>query len=112
MSESKEKNVQLAIGLNLILPGLGYMYMGKVIVGIAAFLLIIGIYAAYSLVGLFYVWIIMNAIMAIDMLILGSKQKKDIEEKTMMKCPKCAELVKKEAKICKHCKSDLVAQTK
>ena len=35
MSKIKEKSVPLAIGLNFLLPGLGYMYMGKVILGIA-----------------------------------------------------------------------------
>lgn len=34
MAEIKEKSIPLAIGLNLLLPGLGYMYMGKIIVGI------------------------------------------------------------------------------
>jgi hypothetical protein len=111
MSEIKEKSVPLAIGLNFLLPGLGYMYMGKVILGIAALFLIIGIYAVYALSGLLLTWIVMNIIMAIDMLILGNKNKKVIEDKTMMKCPHCAELVKNEAKICKHCKSSLELQT-
>ena len=111
MSEPKEKSVPLAIGLNFLLPGLGYMYMGKVIIGIFALLLILCIYLTYALGGVFYTWITMNAIMAIDMLILGNKNKKHIEEKTTMKCPQCAELIKKEAKICKHCKSALVPQT-
>jgi hypothetical protein len=111
MSEIKEKSVPLAIGLNFLLPGLGYMYMGKVILGIAALFLIIGIYAVYALSGLLLTWIGMNIIMAIDMLILGNKNKKMIEDKTMMTCPHCAELVKNEAKICKHCKSSLELQT-
>jgi len=38
MSELKEKSIPLAIGLNFLLPGVGYMYMGKVVVGIAAML--------------------------------------------------------------------------
>jgi TM2 domain-containing membrane protein YozV len=110
MSEIKEKSVPLAIGLNFLLPGLGYMYMGKVIVGIAALFLIIGIYAVYALIGLLSCWVVMNILMAIDMLILGNKNKKSIEDKTMMKCPECAEMIKNEAKICKHCKSTMEVQ--
>ena len=53
MSAPKEKNIPLAIGLNLVLPGLGYMYMGKVVVGIAALLLIIAIYKTCAFAGIF-----------------------------------------------------------
>ena len=103
----KEKNIPLAIGLNILLPGLGYMYMGKVIIGIAALLLIICMYLITALFTIIFTWFVMNVIMAIDMLILADKNKKIIEEQTMMKCPSCAELVKKEATICKHCRSSL-----
>ena len=108
MSDEREKSIPLAIGLNVLLPGLGYMYMGKVIVGIAALLLIIGIYAVTSIFALFSTWIVMNVIMAIDMFVLGKKKAKEYEKEAMMKCPMCAELIKKEAKVCKHCKHSLV----
>ena len=110
MSEVKEKNIPLAIGLNFILPGLGYMYMGKVIVGIGALLLIVALYFTTALIYLFSTWVVMNAIMAIDMVILGNKRKKDVQDKLMTKCPQCAEMIMKEAKICKHCQSDQTPQ--
>ncbi len=108
MMEIKEKSIPLAIGLNVLLPGTGYMYMGKIFIGIAALLLIIAIYAATSLFALFSTWFVMNFIMAVDMVILGKKKNKEFEQETMTKCPMCAELIKKEAKICKHCGAKLV----
>ncbi|MGM0454148.1 MAG: hypothetical protein ACQERN_13385 [Thermodesulfobacteriota bacterium] len=111
MGTVKEKNIGLAIGLNLLLPGLGYMYMGKVVIGIAAIFLIIGIYATTALLYLFPTWIIMNVIMAIDMYILNSKNKKKLTEQNMKKCPKCAELIKKEAKVCRFCNTEFSTES-
>ena len=112
MSELKEKSIPLAIGLNFLLPGIGYMYMGKVIVGIAAMLLIIGIYLGTSIFVLFFTWISINVIMAIDMIILGNKKKKDYEQATLTKCPYCAELIKKEASVCKHCGKEIDSRSR
>jgi len=66
-----------------------------VIVGIAALLLVIAIYATTSLYALFLTWIAINAVMAIDMVILGNNGKKAVEEKAVMKSPRCAELIKR-----------------
>jgi len=107
----KEKNLALAIGLNLLLPGLGYMYMGKIIVGIAAVLLIIGIYATTSLLYIAPAWIAMNAIMSIDMIILNNKNKKTFLEQNTIKCPSCAEMIQKDAKICRFCNTQLATES-
>jgi hypothetical protein len=48
-------------------------------------------------------WLAMNIMMAIDMLILSKRNKAKIIAETMKKCPACAELIKKEAKICRFC---------
>lgn len=111
MEQQKEKSLPLAIGLNLLAPGIGYMYMGKIIIGIAAFLLIIGIYTQATMDTFIYSWLGMNVIMALDMVILGKKRETETVNKTMVKCPMCAEWVQKDAKICKHCKSLLEQQT-
>ena len=102
-----EKSIPLAIGLNLLLPGVGYMYMGRVLLGICVLLLIGGIYAGTAMLGFFYAWGGLNLIMAIDMLILGRKREKDIAAATTKVCPKCAESIKRDAKVCRFCGADV-----
>lgn len=106
----KEKSLPLAVGLNLLLPGIGYMYMGKWIVGIFASLLVIGILATSAVDLLLIVWLGLNLIMAIDMKLLSNKQKKLVQEATTRKCPKCAEMIKREATVCRFCQSPVSAQ--
>ena len=103
MSSIEEKSLPLAIGLNLVLPGLGYMYMGKWIVGTFACLLILTMYLTTPLLFLVPTWIGINLFMVIDMLILSRKNKKNVLEASTKKCPVCAELIQKEAKVCRFC---------
>ena len=105
MTTAKEKSLPLAIGLNLLAPGLGYMYMGKWLVGIVAFFLILGIYATAGSFFLFTTWLVMNVIMAIDMVILNNKNKRTLLEQNTKKCPNCAESIQREAKVCRFCGS-------
>lgn len=72
----KEKSLPLAIGLNLLLPGVGYLYMGKWLVGIFACLLVIGIFATTGLLFLMPTWIGMNVIMAINMVFFPTKTRR------------------------------------
>ena len=73
---SQAKSLQLAIQLNLVFPGLGYFYIGKTIIGIAAVLLFIGICATTGLSHIIQTYIVINVIMAIDMFIWNSRNKK------------------------------------
>jgi predicted RNA-binding Zn-ribbon protein involved in translation (DUF1610 family) len=100
---AKEKSLPLAIGLNFLFPGLGYMYMGNWIVGVLGGLLIIGIYMSSGLLFVVPSWITMNIIMVIDMLILSNKNKKKVMKENMKECPECAELILKKAKVCRFC---------
>lgn len=42
--------------------------------------------------------------------VLKNTEAKSIASGNLKKCPECAELVKAEAKICKHCKSTLIVK--
>jgi len=86
-----------------MLPGLGYMYMGKWIVGIFACFLVVGVYATIGLLFIWQTWFMMNVIMGIDMFLLSNKNKKKILQETTKKCPNCAELIQRDAKLCRFC---------
>ena len=107
MTTENTKSLPLAIGLNLVLPGAGYMYMGRVVLGLAAMLLVIAVVAGAGLILLVPVWLGFNAIMAIDMVILFNKRKAADEANSTRECPFCAERIRIEATVCKHCQRDL-----
>lgn len=107
MGATKAKNLPLAIGLNILLPGLGYIYYGKWIVGLAGGALVIAIAASNPARSALMVWLMMNAIMLIDMMLLHSRMKKKFAAANLIKCPSCAESIMEEAKKCRFCGESL-----
>jgi hypothetical protein len=104
MTTIKEKNLPLGICLNLLLPGLGYIYMGRWFLGLIAGALILAIIFSAPAQNVMVVWLVMNLIMLIDMILLQGKNRKRYQTQTTIQCNFCAEPIQKQAKICKHCK--------
>ena len=53
----QERSIALAIGLNILIPGAGYMYMGRVILGFLALLLVTAIYLTTPLITIAITWV-------------------------------------------------------
>lgn len=105
----RTKNLPLAVGLNLALPGLGYMYMGAWLVGLLALPCVVLVYGFGVMMSpaFLVIWLAINAIMALDMLALDHRRRRKHDKRHMTDCPACAERVRKKAHICRFCGHDL-----
>lgn len=122
--ESKKKSGVIAALLNLVIPGAGYMYCGRWLLGIFAFFFVIGI--AIITAGIFAFGLVI--ILVIDGFLCANRYNKTLITKTIKeraelkrqtvsaerlnqiekmvsekKCPECAESVKNEALKCRFC---------
>lgn len=82
ISRPKSKSRTAAVALNVLLPGAGYLYMGRWFAGIFGGALILAILVRSPQEHLFLVWIVTNLIMSIDMCLLNSNRqskKKDFQ---------------------------------
>ena len=87
-----------------------FMFLGWLILAI-----LVGVYAntkGRSGLGFFLLAVILSPLIGFIIALVISPVKGVIEANAiqsgeMKKCPDCAELVKAEAKICKHCRAEL-----
>lgn len=83
MDDKREKSLLVAIGLNVLLPGAGYWYLGEIVLGVAALVLMVLVMGVAALVevldrdeGVWLLpWLGLNVAMAIDMWILFRKKR-------------------------------------
>ncbi|MFC1234438.1 hypothetical protein [Vibrio sp. F74] len=79
------------------------------------FAVLVGVYASNkgrSGVGLFFVSLILSPIIGLIIALIMSPNQDKVEQSSiasgdMKKCPLCAELVRSEASVCKHCSAEL-----
>ncbi|UAA39745.1 hypothetical protein KIH87_05130 [Paraneptunicella aestuarii] len=79
------------------------------------FAILVGFYASSkgrSGIGFFIIAIVLSPLIGFIIALMISPvnaqmEMNAIESGEMKKCPSCAELVKVEAKLCKHCRSEL-----
>ena len=98
------KSLWTALGLNLLLLGAGFFYMGRKVVGV--FLMIVSAlaYLAWGPV-VFLVLIGCNLAAAIDLAIYARRMK----VKSFRDCPRCGNQVKRTAKFCAACQTEIGA---
>ncbi len=108
--EQKRKKGWVAALLNLLLPGVGYMYCGNWLLGLVAgpFLLVM----AFSMGALGLVFApCIYIILIIDGFLAANRANNKLNKKInslMRACPRCAERVLRAAKVCKHCGAEIL----
>lgn len=65
---------------------------------------------AIGALNLFLGWTLIGWLAALIWSFTGNTEDTSISANTHVKCPDCAELVKREARVCKHCGCKLIPQ--
>jgi hypothetical protein len=103
IQELKEnrKSGAMAAGLNLVIPGAGYMYCGRWFLGIIALVFVVAMVMAFPPAAFGLV-----LVLVLDGFLAAGRHNKLLDrsiQMAMKTCPQCAELVLPAAKVCKHC---------
>ena len=100
-------NPGVAAVLSLLIPGAGQIYKGQIFNGL--------FWLVFVVIG-YFAFVVPGVILHIFCIIGAASGKKAVIDpdkptpQTHVKCPECAELVRKEAMKCKHCGCVLVPQ--
>lgn len=98
------KSMWVGFVMNLLIPGLGYGYFGRPWIGVACFI----IFTPLIILSYGVAWFFWALVMGLDMRKFQRAHERDILVATTKKCPNCAELVLKEARICRFCQTRFV----
>lgn len=117
MSEpKKKKDFATAILLNFFVPGAGYFYAGRPILGVVALLVLVGLLIGFASTGSEQLLSYMGGlgvIAAVDGYLTVKKHNTAIEESSqarLVACPHCAEKIQPEAKVCRFCNREVGAR--
>lgn len=102
----KPQSILVACVLNLVLPGLGHMYVGQVLVGVFLLLLFLVMGFLLPWISMIVPWAILMLTTVIQVNRHNEKLEAEVREVETKVCPMCAERVQKEARICKHCRHE------
>jgi hypothetical protein len=104
---TKDKNIWLAILLNFVIPGLGYFYMGRKVLGVLLVVIMLALAFGSMSMGMVQVYggisFPMFIVTCIDMAILHFKNKAN----STKNCPFCGEHIRNEAVVCRFCSREL-----
>lgn len=107
----KRKDYTTAILLNLFFPGAGYIYAGRIFLGVVVLLMALG--AAYGALNgsqeLSGVVGILSIIGAVDGYLTVKKHNDRADAASLITCPNCAEKIQRGAKVCKYCQRQVAA---
>jgi len=113
---AKKKDYATAILLNLFFPGAGYIYAGRVFLGVVVLCIAIG--PIFVVGPLAFGWAgFLSLVGAVDGYLTVKKhndaidaQQAQLAETELRRCPTCAEKIQRAAKVCRFCGKEVAAE--